>query len=115
MDKILECSNTFFGNLCLRKKIENASFQKNLNILITGKLNKAGFRYFIKQRAAKFNITGSVRYKTPDSIIVEACGNSDDLDEFLEYCRLGVPFSKIEKIEVSETPLKDYQTFEVID
>ena len=88
---------------------------KNLNIIISGKVNKVGFRYFIKQRAAKFNITGSVGYKTPDSIFVEACGKPDELDEFLKYCRLGVPFSKIEKIEVSETPLKDYQTFEVID
>ncbi|MCK4677721.1 MAG: acylphosphatase [Bacteroidales bacterium] len=88
---------------------------KSLNIIISGKLNKVGFRYFIKQRAAKFNITGSVRYKTPNSIFVEACGNSDELDEFLKYCQLGVPFSEIEKIEVSETQLKDYQTFEVID
>jgi len=88
---------------------------KSLNILITGNVAKVGFRYFIKQRAAKFNIIGNVRYKTPNSIFVEACGKPDELDEFLKYCRLGVPFSEIEKIEVSETQLKDYQTFEVID
>ena len=88
---------------------------KSLNIIISGKLNKVGFRYFIKQRAAKFNITGSVRYKTPDSIIVEACGNSDDLDEFLKYCRLGTAFSEVENIEVTETSAKEYHSFEIID
>ena len=87
---------------------------KNLNIIISGKLNKSGFRYFVKQRAAKFNITGSVRYKTPDSIFVEACGNSDDLDEFLKYCRLGTAFSEVEEVEVTETGPTEYQSFEIL-
>ncbi len=88
---------------------------KSLNITITGKVTKVGFRYFIKQRADKFNITGSVRYSIPNSIIVKACGNPDELDEFLKYCRLGTAFSEVKEIEVTETGSKEYQSFEIIE
>nr|NQU90799.1 acylphosphatase [Bacteroidota bacterium] len=86
---------------------------KYLNIHIAGKVSKVGFRFFLKQRAEKFNITGSVRYISPNSVFVEACGNPGELDEFLKYCRLGTAFSEVEKVEVSETSPKKYDSFKV--
>ena len=88
---------------------------RSLNITITGKVTKVGFRYFIKQRADKFNITGSVRYSIPNSIIVKACGNPDELDEFLKYCRLGTAFSEVEGVNITEAGPKQYESFEIIE
>ena len=88
---------------------------KNLQITITGNIYHVGFRYFIKQTAFRYGVMGFVKYQNKTSLIIEAEGEPKALNRLIELCRIGSYGSIIKKIDVSETPLKDYQTFEVID
>jgi len=88
---------------------------ENLQITIIGNIYQIGFRYFIKQTAYRFGVMGFVKYQNNTTLIIEAEGEPKALSKLLELCRIGSYGSITKKIEVSETPLKDYQTFEVID
>ena len=88
---------------------------QNLYIQITGKVHKVGFRYFIKQMAEKYSISGIVKYSSDKSLLVEASGKEKSLNKFISFCRLGCIGSEVENISISEMPSTWRQTFEIIN
>jgi len=85
-----------------------------LNINVSGQLQKAGYAHFIKQRAEKCNIKGTICYSKTGAVI-RATGTRHNLDEFLEFCRLGTPFSQVIEISLSEIKPEKYTSFNIIE
>jgi len=88
---------------------------KNLQIHITGKVHKVGFRYFVKQMAERLEISGSVKYSPDHSILINASGNDKSLDKFISFCRLGCIGSDVKNISLSEAIFPQNQSFEIIN
>ncbi len=87
----------------------------NVQIHISGKVFKTGFRYYLKQIAHLNHITGYVRYDKDQSLIVEAQGTEASINEFLKLCRLGHTSSLVEEVSIKEVPVTKFEGFEIIE
>jgi acylphosphatase len=88
---------------------------QSLKIKISGKVYHTGYRYFIKQKASRLDITGFVFYCPDQSVEILAMGENKNLNEFLKHCRTGNKDSRVEEIHLSEIPSLAFNSFEVVD
>jgi acylphosphatase len=77
---------------------------KAIRIVVTGRVCKVGYRYFVKQMADRCEISGSVRYSGNRSVEIIASGSESQLEKFITYCKIGCPGSKILRFHVTELP-----------
>ena len=86
---------------------------RNIQIHITGKVYKVGFRYYLKQMASVNHVSGYVKYDTDHSLMLEVQGNEADIDKFVKYCWLGCMSSTVSEVSLKDVPVKDYDKFEI--
>ena len=87
---------------------------KHLNIHISGWVQGVGFRYSALKAAQSFNINGFVRNESDGSVYIEAEGNELNLELFLQWCRKGPPFGRIDKVTRTESGLRGFQEFRIL-
>jgi acylphosphatase len=85
-----------------------------LHIIVSGKVQGVGFRYFSQMKAVQYGITGWAKNLADGSVEIVASGSKDQLDPFIEDLRVGNPFSKINNIEITESRIiEDYHSFTI--
>lgn len=77
------------------------------NILVSGKVQGVGFRFFVVQQALELSITGFVRNNPDGTVEIDAQGSIENMQTFLSLIHKGSPFSK-----VSDVNTKKLDTFE---
>ena len=80
----------------------NAKMQRY--ILITGKVQGVGFRYFTKQNATKLGVHGYAKNLPSGKVEVVAEGDKATLDEFVKILWKGPPASRVEDLKVEARP-----------
>lgn len=75
--------------------------KQGLNIVVSGRVQKVGYRNFILEKAIELSIKGYVFNQADGTVFVHAIGSNLQLDHFLECCQSGSPLSKVKKIEVT--------------
>ncbi|BAK43413.1 carbamoyltransferase HypF [Eggerthella sp. YY7918] len=84
-----------------------------LDIQVKGIVQGVGFRPFVYRMAKKYLINGWVLNAT-DGVFIHAEAESKLLDEFvLELSENPPAASRVEKIELKEVPLEDFDSFEI--
>ena len=86
---------------------------KKVNIY--GKVHKTGLRYFLKDKASCLNITGRSFYLSDKSLFILAMGKQHEMERFISFCKSGNPYSSIKHIEITDYPIYNYTSFEIID
>jgi len=79
--------------------------QKNIgtyNLLLAGRVQGVGFRYFAEARAAKYNIKGYVKNTYDNKVEIICQGEPDNLDKFILEVKNGPSFSHIINVEMEE-------------
>ena len=67
---------------------------------ITGVVQGVGFRYFVRQEAARLELAGAV-WNCPDgSVEVVVQGEEALLEQLVEQCKLGPTYSKVATVDV---------------
>ena len=84
-----------------------------LAITISGRVQNVGFRFSTVQKAEDLHINGFVQNKSDGTVYIEAEGNADNLNNFVEWCKKGPPAAKVENIEKQEIPTQDFSDFNV--
>ena len=74
------------------------------HIVITGKVQNVGYRYWLYKEAIKKNISGWVRNKISGEVEALVIGNDTDINNLIKLCKNGPPLSKVTKIEVQNYP-----------
>jgi acylphosphatase len=83
-------------------------------IIITGRVQGVGFRYFVQKRANEFNIKGWVKNERDGSVLVMAQGEEKDVETFLEHLKIGPSMARVHKVEKNEMPeLEDFTDFSI--
>lgn len=81
-------------------------------IVIRGRVQGVGFRYFVRNIGLRLGLTGDVR-NCPDSsveIIVE--GSEKKIEEFIKQVGKGPALSRVESVEAADVPVQGtYGTF----
>jgi acylphosphatase len=86
---------------------------KHLNILIRGWVQGVGFRYSALKAARSFNINGFVRNESDGSVYIEAEGEEANLEMFLNWCRKGPPFGRVDEVTQTESGLRGFEEFRI--
>ena len=82
-------------------------------ILITGKVQGVFFRRYTCEAADAVGITGFVKNLPDQSVYILATGTNEQLEEFMNWCWQGSPRSEVEKVEVKEMGLQEFNSFTV--
>jgi acylphosphatase len=85
---------------------------KSIYLVISGRVQGVGFRYFARQKAQELQISGWVK-NTPDGKIeIEAEGDSHNLDAFIEWMRIGPSRAVVRSFSNSEvSPIRNFTNF----
>ncbi len=86
---------------------------KHYDITITNQSSTPGFRFSVMDRAYRLNIKGYVRRKRSGGLFIEAEGQDEDLQVFIEWCRKGPLGAVITEVSVKESEVKNYTAFEI--
>lgn len=85
--------------------------EKHLNIKVSGFVQGVFFRETAKAEAEKLGISGFVRNEPDGTVYIEAEGDEASLNKFLTWCNDGPQAATVEKLEVTEGPLKNFSKF----
>ena len=70
------------------------------HIIISGKVQGVGFRYWLYQVAKQRNIDGWVRNKISGEVEALLIGDDVEINNLIKLCEKGPPSSKVTKIKV---------------
>ncbi|MDP3915990.1 MAG: acylphosphatase [Bacteroidota bacterium] len=87
---------------------------KSIYIIIDGRVQGVGFRYFALLKATELNLSGWVK-NTPDGKVeIEATGAPNNLSIFIDWMKIGPTRSIIKTFSVSDiTPIRTFSQFEI--
>ncbi|WP_053361576.1 acylphosphatase [Bacillus sp. FJAT-27251] len=85
-----------------------------LQIVVTGKVQGVGYRYYAQMMAVQHGITGWVRNRPDGSVEMLTSGTKENLDLFLKEIRSGSPFSSVDEMRIEEKQHKErYNSFTI--
>jgi len=86
------------------------------HIIITGKVQGVGFRYWLYKAAIQRNIDGWVRNKISGEVEALIIGNDENVNDLIKLCEKGPIFSKVTKVKVQNYQ-KEYskKSFDIIN
>ena len=85
-------------------------------IIITGKVQGVGFRYWLYKEAKQRNIDGWVKNKVSGEVVALLIGNDEEINNLIKLCEQGSPSSKVKKVKV-QSYQKEYskKSFDIIN
>jgi acylphosphatase len=85
-----------------------------LQIVVSGRVQGVGYRYFAQMKAVQFGITGWVKNRSDGAVEMVTTGTKENLDLFIEEIRRGNPFSTVDQVEINEISIaENYQSFTI--
>ena len=72
------------------------------HIIVRGRVQGVGFRYFTFKWAERLGICGWVKNLFDGSVEIEAEGKKNDLNEFMKKVKEGPRFGYVETVEIVE-------------
>ena len=88
--------------------------QKTVAITVRGKVQGVWFRKYAQDKAVKLQLTGTVRNTSEGDVGIVATGTEDQLADFIEWCWMGSPKSKVTSVTVEDVEMKTFKGFEVV-
>ncbi|EST13396.1 acylphosphatase [Sporolactobacillus laevolacticus] len=86
----------------------------SLHLVVEGRVQTVGFRYFTWQQANVYRISGWVRNREDGSVEIAAEGEETDIKQFVKTIKKGSPFSRIKHVDIYEySEPKNYKLFEI--
>ena len=73
---------------------------KKLNIVITGKVQGVGFRYWLYQIANEKNVYGWVKNKNTNEVEALLLGKDKNVDELIKLVRKGPSSARVENLNI---------------
>lgn len=87
---------------------------KHLSIQVFGKVQGVFFRASTKSKAEELNIKGLVWNNESGGVSIEAEGEGENLERFVEWCKKGPRLAHVDYCEVKETTLQHFKDFSIL-
>jgi acylphosphatase len=87
---------------------------KHLNIRVRGHVQGVGFRYSALRAARSLDIRGFARNERDGSVYMEAEGNDENLRLFIDWCRKGPGYGRVDEVLETESNLQGFDDFRII-
>jgi len=76
--------------------------QRSVHIIVTGRVQGVGYRWFVTQKAADYKITGWVRNLPDQNIEIVAHGTKPDMEVFIDWVKIGPTRARVLSVSVSD-------------
>ena len=87
---------------------------KHLTLKIFGDVQGVNFRYYAKLKADELRLNGFVFNELDGAVRIEAEGIDEKLKEFLNWCRQGPRWARVDRAEFEYSDkLKNFKKFEI--
>ncbi len=86
---------------------------RSYRIIVKGKVQGVGYRYNAQAQAHKLNLTGLIKNMPDGSVFINAEGEEDNVNAFIEWCYTGPRWAEVSEVAAEEQELTGYQTFEI--
>lgn len=86
---------------------------KRLRLVVKGRVQGVGFRYFTYVQASHYGLKGYVQNRIDGSVEIEVEGPENSLLSFVTELRKGPRYGHIDEIERAELPLANYTNFQI--
>ena len=84
-------------------------------IIISGRVQMVGFRYYTKKIADQLNITGWARNQQDGTVMVFAQGDPESLQKFKDLMRHGPGSAEVSDMQVLDvSPNPGFNDFEIV-
>jgi Acylphosphatases len=87
---------------------------KAVKIIIYGKVQGVGFRNFVFLHAKKLNIKGYVKNNPDGTVEAVFEGDEDNINKMIELCEKGPERARVDKIDIKDIEINNYQDFRII-
>jgi acylphosphatase len=81
-------------------------YMRRVRVVVTGDVQKVGFRSWTKHKADHFGVKGWVKNNVDGSVEAVFEGMDSTIEEMLESCRRGPPGSYVREVDVKEETMK---------
>ncbi|NCU05983.1 MAG: acylphosphatase [Chitinophagaceae bacterium] len=88
--------------------------RKTIAITVRGKVQGVWFRKYTLDKAVELQLTGTVRNTDEGDVAIVATGTEDQLADFIEWCWMGSPKSKVTAVITSDGALQEFDRFEMV-
>jgi len=75
--------------------------RQRLHVILSGRVQGVGFRFFAVEQAYRHHLTGWVRNLGHDRVEVVAEGSPQHLESFLAALRQGPPLARVDSVQVN--------------
>jgi len=82
-------------------------------LVIRGRVQGVGFRYFFERTARRLGITGWVRNRADGSVEAVVDGTADAVEEITAWARHGPDGARVDNLELSNVPDENFDGFEI--
>lgn len=86
---------------------------KTVDIIISGRVQKVGFRACIRRIAQELNVGGTVTNLSDGKVRICATGESMILEKFVSMV-YSCPRAVIREVRISETPVRTFNEFSIV-
>ena len=84
-----------------------------LRVTVTGRVQGVGYRWFVRQLAARLGVTGWVRNRDDGAVELEAEGDGGVLEALAGELRTGNPLARVDRIEKETIAARGDRSFEI--
>jgi acylphosphatase len=86
---------------------------KSVRLVLSGRVQGVGFRYFVKQIAAQHHVKGWIRNRDDGHVEIAAEGTDQQVDSFIRKTRRGTFLARVEDMELHSCALQNYTAFDI--
>lgn len=89
--------------------------KKTLRIIVKGRVQGVGYRWFARQAARELGLTGFVRNLINGDVEVVAQGEEEVLNHFIQQLSQGPAFAYVTEVQTEELDIPEdrYKSFEI--
>ncbi|HBK5283162.1 acylphosphatase [Enterococcus faecium] len=89
---------------------------RKVKMNVQGRVQGVGFRYMTKMVADQLGVTGTVKNEDDGSVTIEAIGNDDIIQKFIEEVKKSPsPNGRVQYVDVQEDPMiEERKKFDVV-
>jgi len=86
---------------------------RHLKIKVSGRVQGVFFRDSVRQKSEEWGIKGFARNEPDESVYIESEGPEEALEKLVNWCWEGPDMAKVDKVEIEEGDIKNFENFQV--
>ena len=87
---------------------------KTAQIVVCGRVQGVGYRYFAVDRALKLGVKGTVENKNNGNVEIYCQASEDKINEFIMLLKKGPALSRVDSVVINSLEMDEFNGFRVL-